>query len=127
MYWIVLAMIGFAAYVLWCIRNHIKQKFPLSEESSAEMTDKIHFLNQILEDEQGLNDLAILTDHSSATQWFYLENQKQVGPLSLDELLELLATTCEEDRYDVLVWNKTMPTWQPVKAIEVLTKRLESY
>jgi hypothetical protein len=57
-----------------------------------------------------------------AASWFYSEEGRQRGPVTLDELLAALPTL--RDPHRVLVWNEGMTGWQQAGLVEELRSRL---
>ena len=50
-------------------------------------------------------------------QWFYAQGGQRKGPVSADELRELLATLTIDG--ETPVWSKGMVDWQPLRNTEV--------
>lgn len=44
-------------------------------------------------------------------EWYYVQGQEQVGPISPDQLRDLVAQGLVKE--ETLVWNSTLPNWQP--------------
>jgi GYF domain 2 len=49
--------------------------------------------------------------------WYYTDKNGQVGPLTLQELKETLATFATANASDVLVWRDGFPDWKPARDI----------
>jgi hypothetical protein len=54
--------------------------------------------------------------------WYYANKNGQVGPLTLRELKETLATFPSTKVDDVLVWRDGFPEWKPAKDVAELRK-----
>jgi len=56
-----------------------------------------------------------------ADLWFYAEGGQQRGPISISELLTLLARVADPRR--VLVWRQGFENWKPVEEVHEILAR----
>lgn len=54
--------------------------------------------------------------------WFYLDGEQRQGPVTIDELVEILRSA--PDPHSVAVWRGGMPEWQAAGAVPGLSRRL---
>ncbi|MCK1395587.1 DUF2569 family protein [Bradyrhizobium sp. 1] len=57
-----------------------------------------------------------------AELWFYAESGQQHGPMSISELLPLLAGIADSQR--VLVWREGLESWKPVAEVREIAEHL---
>jgi CheY-like chemotaxis protein/signal recognition particle receptor subunit beta len=54
-------------------------------------------------------------------QWVYLFDQRQRGPLDLDDLIDLILTSLRED---TKVWRQGMRDWQPANMVQEIAEQI---
>ena len=69
-----------------------------------------------------LSDSAMMP--SDLVEWYAAPENRQVGPLSLDAMVESIAR--REIKPDTLVWNSNLDNWLPAKQIEELAEHFDA-
>lgn len=62
-----------------------------------------------------------MNDDIKTDQWFYSDGEDRYGPISLEDLIALLAKNSIS--FDTLVWNSILKDWQPLRSTpEIITQ-----